>query len=165
MSRKKSNPINLLSAFPLLALPVLVYNVMAFSSSGQGCPELAGRPLSPLVCSLDAPLLQIPMAATIAGPDGALERVLWVLSTGDLLLVFAIVMLFAELLKATKTHSSSIINHSLSLLLFVAGLVEFLLFSSFATSIFFLILMMTLLDALAGFILSIASSRRDVSFS
>lgn len=165
MSRKKRSPMSLVNSFPLLALPVAVYNVMAFSSTGERCPEMASQPLSPLVCSLDTPLLRIPMAATLSEPDGTLQRVHWLLSSGDLLLVFAIVMLFAELLKSTTARSSSIVNHSLSLLLFVVGLIEFLLFGSFATSTFFLILMMTLLDALAGFILTIASSRRDVSFS
>jgi hypothetical protein len=48
------------------------------------------------------------------------------------------------------------------MILFVVCLVEFLLLKGFSTSVFFLITTMVLLDVLAGFIVTIASSRRDV---
>ena len=56
----------------------------------------------------------------------------------------------------------AIINHSLSMILFIVCLVEFLLFRGFATSVFFLITVMVLLDVLAGFIVTIISARRDI---
>ncbi len=56
----------------------------------------------------------------------------------------------------------AIINHSLSMILFVGCLVEFLLLKGFSTSVFFLITMMVLLDVLAGFIVTIVSARRDI---
>jgi uncharacterized membrane protein len=46
--------------------------------------------------------------------------------------------------------------------LFIICLVEFLLFPAFATSIFFLLMLMVLLDVLAGFIVTIAASRREI---
>jgi len=43
----------------------------------------------------------------------------------------------------------------------IVSLIEFLLFKSFATSVFFFLMMMTLLDVLAGFMVTIVSARRD----
>ena len=46
----------------------------------------------------------------------------------------------------------------------VLVLVEFLLLPGFATSTFFLIVIMILLDVLAGFIVTIIASRKDFDF-
>lgn len=160
-----------LRPFPLLLLPVLLYNLLAWvgaagpSDRFARCAEIAGGPVHPLACQLSEPLVRIPMAATLPGPDGGYgPRVEWLLTSGDLLLVFTLVLLFGELLKSPSARQGAILNHALSLVVFVLGLVEFLLFPGFATSVFFLILLTTLLDVLAGFIVTIASSRRDVSF-
>ena len=83
---------------------------------------------------------------------------------GDVLLLLSLVMLFVELLKSTSTGTSAIFNHALSMLVFIVCLVEFLLHPAFATSTFFLIMIMSLLDVLAGVIVTIVSARRDVEF-
>ena len=81
------------------------------------------------------------------------------------MLVFAaLIILFIELLKATTSRRIAIINHSLSMVLFIVCLVEFLLFPAFATSTFFLVTLMVLLDVLAGFIVTIVAARRDIDF-
>jgi hypothetical protein len=86
----------------------------------------------------------------------------WPISLGDLLLAFALVVLFVELLKSTTSRRIAIINHSLSMILFIVCLVEFLLAPAFATSVFFLLTLMVLLDVLAGFIVTIIAARRDI---
>jgi uncharacterized membrane protein len=48
------------------------------------------------------------------------------------------------------------------MVLFIVCLVEFLLFPAFATSTFFLLMLMVLLDVLAGFIVTIVASRREI---
>ena len=48
--------------------------------------------------------------------------------------------------------------------LFVVCLVEFLLFPAFATSTFFLISLMVLLDLAAGFIVTLVAARREAGF-
>jgi hypothetical protein len=50
-------------------------------------------------------------------------------------------------------------------LVFIICLVEFLLHPAFATSVFFLIMIMSLLDVLAGVVVTIVSARRDVDFA
>ena len=133
------------AALPLLALPVILYNVLMMTLVGgfRGA-DAAAR--------LAAPLMTIRTASHAA----------WVVSLGDLLLMGALVVLFVELLKSTTSRQAAIINHSLSMMLFVGCLVEFLLFPAFATSVFFLLMLMVLLDVLAGFIMSIVASRREI---
>ncbi len=50
-----------------------------------------------------------------------------------------------------------------SLGIFIAGLVEFLLRPAFATLAFFFILLITLVDVVASFTVTIASTRRDIA--
>ena len=129
----------MIAAFPLLALPVLLYNLVALTGAAPRLTET---------------LFTMRMAS---GAD-------WPVTMGDLLLVISLVVLFVELLKSTNSRRAAILNHGLSMLLFVVCLVELLLGPAFATSTFFLITLMVLLDVLAGFIVTILAARRDVDF-
>ena len=132
----------MLRAIPLLVLPALIYNLVALTLPGGFGAAHASDALA-------APLFSIGMAS------GAV----WPLSLGDVLLAASLVILFMELLKGAGSRRDALINHSLSTLLFVVCLVEFLLLKAFATSVFFLISLMALLDVLAGFIVSIFGAR------
>jgi hypothetical protein len=136
------------AAFPLLALPVLAYNLLALTVAGgfggSGAPE-----------RMSAQLFSIRTAS----------HTQWPVSLADLLLAGALVVLFIELLKSTTSRQVAIVNHSLSMILFILCLVEFLLIPAFATSAFFLLTLMVLLDVLAGFIVTIVASRREIEFS
>ncbi len=134
----------MLAAVPLLALPVLVYNLIVLSLTGAFKSTQAHARLTET-------LFTIPMTS----------RVDWGVSLSDLLLAASLVVLFVELLKSTTSRKIAIINHSLSMILFVVCLIEFLLAPAFATSTFFLLTTMVLLDVLAGFIVTIVSTRRD----
>ncbi len=133
------------AAFPLLALPVLLYNLVLLTMKG-------GVQTADAATQFSAPLFSVPMTS----------HGVWPVSLGDLFLGASLVVLFIELLKSTNSRNVAIINHSLSMLLFVVCLVEFLLLRGFATSVFFLITLMVLLDVLAGFVVTIVSARRDV---
>ena len=133
------------TALPLLALPVLLYNLTAMLVLEGGFGALDAQ------VRLAEPVASIPMGS------GAL----WILSTGDVLVITALFVLFIELLKSTSSRGTAIVNHGLSMLLFVICLLQFLLLEAFATSAFFLITLMVLLDVLAGFIVSIVAARRD----
>ena len=128
---------------PLLVVPFLLYNLVVFLFFGSN-PVNWG-----------AGLFSIPM------PSG----MPWAITAGDLLLVLGIIMLFFEVLKSTQTARNSIIEHMLSMLLFVIFLVEFLLAGAAASSVFFLLMVMSLIDVVAGFTVSITSASRDVSMA
>ncbi len=133
------------AAFPLLALPVLFYNLDLLTlKGGLQTADASGQ--------LSAALFTIHMTS-----GGA-----WPVTLGDLFLAASLVVLFIELLKSTNSRNVAIINHSLSMILFVACLVEFLLLKGFATSVFFLVTLMVLLDVLAGFVVTVVASRREI---
>jgi hypothetical protein len=132
-------------ALPLLAAPVLLYNLMLLTMNGGLQSGDAGAQLA---CVL----------FTIHTTSGGL----WTVSVGDLFLAGSLIVLFVELLKSTNSRNVAIINHSLSMILFVVCLVELLLVRGCATSVFFLISLMVLLDVLAGFIVTIVAARRDI---
>jgi hypothetical protein len=134
------------AALPLLALPVLFYNALALTAMPQGFRSALAQD------RLAQQLFTVPTAS------GGL----WPISLGDLLVFASLLILFIELLKATTSRRIAIINHSLSMVLFIVCLVEFLLFRAFASSAFFLLTTMVLLDVLAGFIVTIVASRRDI---
>ena len=137
----------MLGALPLLALPVALYNILALTiAGGFGGSGAPGR--------MATTVFSVPMAS----------RAVWPVTISDLLLVGGLLVLFAELLKSTANRQIAILNHALSMLLFVVCLVELLLLPAFATSTFFLISLMVLLDVLAGFIVTIATSRRQIDF-
>jgi hypothetical protein len=71
-------------------------------------------------------------------------------------------LLWIEVIKSTQIGIRAIVDHVLSMLLFVAMLVEFLLVKAAGTSTFFLLMVIAIVDVLAGFIISIRSSQRQV---
>jgi hypothetical protein len=138
----------MLIALPLLLIPVVLYNIIILTGvlggGGQVVPDDVLREA----------LFSIPMAS------GAR----WNVGVGDLILFLSLILLFFELLKSTSSQKVAIVNHALSMILFVVCLVEFLLIRGFATSTFFLIVVMVMLDVLAGFIVTIISARKDLDF-
>ncbi len=88
---------------------------------------------------------------------------IWSMALGDLFIVVALVILFFEILKATRNGSGSLVNHMLSMLVFIAFLVEFLLVQDAATQVFFILMTIALIDVIGGFAVSIRSAGRDVS--
>lgn len=137
------------AALPLLAIPVAAYNLIAAFMMTGGLRSMQAQD------RMDQALLNVPTAS------GGI----WVVQLGDLLVFASLVILFIELLKSTTSRNVAIVNHLLSMLLFLVCLIEFLLLQGFATSVFFLITTMVLLDVLAGFIVTIVASRRDIDLS
>jgi hypothetical protein len=137
----------MLIALPLLVIPVVFYAIVVLFSDGGGGMTGADA-------ALRDPLFSMSMAS--GAP--------WSVGIGDVILFFSLVLLFFELLKSTSSQKVAIINHALSMMLLVVCLVAFLLVPSFATSTFFLIMTMVLLDVLAGFIVTIISARKDLDF-
>jgi len=65
------------------------------------------------------------------------------LTASDLLITFSLLILFIEVLKATRMSRRTITDHVLSLVLFIGMLIEFLLVKQAATGTFFLLLMIS----------------------
>ncbi len=135
------------SAIPLLAIPLLIYNIIAWGGQAVSSAEDIRERLREVWFS-------VPMPS--AGVD-------WVISASDLLIAGSLILLFVEIVRAASSGRMAIINHALSIAVLIICLAEFLIFAPFATSVFFLITLMALLDVVAGFVISIIVARRDFS--
>jgi hypothetical protein len=129
---------NFLVGFPLLIVPFAIYNMIVFLLPGV---------------SLTATLFSVRM---LSGVDMNF-------SISDLLLVFAILLLFIEVMKSTRTGTRSIVDHMLSLLLFIVMMGEFIISPLAATSTFLILTVVCLVDVIAGFSITIRAAQRDVS--
>ncbi|ABI78325.1 conserved hypothetical protein [Hyphomonas neptunium ATCC 15444] len=125
---------------PLLIIPIILYLFVSMSA-GEGGTALR----------LQANLFSIAMMS-----GGR-----WAFSLGDFILLIGLIFLFIEILKAARTKSDAIVNHSLSMVLLLFCVIGFLAIPGFGTSVFFLLMVMTLLDVVAGPIVSIVAARRD----
>ncbi len=123
--------------FPLLLVPFAVYNMIAFLTPGV---------------SWTAPVATVHM---MSGRD-------WVLTWEDTLLAFAIFLLWIEIIKSTRIGTRGVMDHILAMALFIVMLVEFLLVPQAATSTFFLLMAIALVDVLAGFIVGMRCAQRQV---
>jgi hypothetical protein len=131
-----------LRAIPLIIIPFILYNVVVLLGGGAVADDI-----------LRKPLFALPM----------MRGARWIFSAGDLIILITMIMLFIELLKSTYTSSVSLIDHGLSMLVFVACLVEFLLVPQAATSVFFFIMIACLIDVVAGYSIGIRTARRDLN--
>ncbi len=135
----------MLRLFPLLLLPVILYNLIAL---GGG-----------MILHHDIQdMLSYNHALTITMFSGDQ----WKFSFGDFLILMTLALLFIEVIKATRTTSREIINHGLSMLIFVVALIEFIVVKGFASTPFFFILVMTLFDVVAGYTISIVAAEHDL---
>ncbi len=129
----------MISTFPLMALALIAYNGLMFGLVGTGT-------------QWQDEIFSLPMVSGVS----------WTMTIGDLMLTFGMILLFFEILKSTRIGKLSIIDHLLSTIVLLVFLVEFLLVQGAATSVFFLLMLMTLVDVMAGFSVSIRSATRDV---
>lgn len=128
--------------FPLMLVPLVVYNLFAFDLL-----------TTYMTARWDAVLFSVTM----------ISGAVFSFSLSDLFVFSALVLLCIEVLKATRIGNLTIIDHMLSMVVFIAFLVEFLLVREAATTLFFTLMVVALIDVVAGFAISIRSATRDVA--
>jgi hypothetical protein len=125
---------------PMLAVPLLAYNILMLTGT-----TIADNP----------DVIRIPLMAN----DESMF-----LKVGDILVMLGVIFLYFEILKATRASRSTIIDHALSLIVFIVYLVEYIVVAGAGTATFMILALMSLLDVIAGFTITISTSRRDISF-
>ncbi|ABK44202.1 conserved hypothetical protein [Magnetococcus marinus MC-1] len=85
------------------------------------------------------------------------------LTNGDIFIMVAIVMLFIEMVKSTSSSMSSVIDHMVSMLSFVAHLGLFLMIPMAGHPVFLILTLIAFVDVVGGFTITIVSARRDVA--
>jgi hypothetical protein len=126
-----------LIGFPLLVVPFAIYNMIAFLT-----PALEWTS-------------SVVTVHLISGRD-------WTLTPEDMLLAFAILLLAVEVMKATRISSRAIVDHVLSLVLFIVMLIEFIMVAQAGTSTFFLLMVISLVDVIGGFTVTVRTAQRDL---
>jgi hypothetical protein len=124
--------------FPLPLVPFAIYNIIAFLMPG---------------------VIWTGVVSTVQMVSGAD----WTMSVGDILIALAILLLCGEVLKSTRIGIRTVVDHALSLILFLCMLVEFLLVKQAATATFFLLLVVSFIDVLSGFAVTLRSAQRDLT--
>ncbi|TIO09710.1 hypothetical protein [Mesorhizobium sp.] len=130
-------------AIPLLIVPFVLYNLGLLGIFGGGDDPWANQMLSIRMMS-----------------GGVFSMTL-----GDLIVLIGLLLFFVEIVKSTRTTNASIMDHLLSTFVFVAFLVEFLLVKGAAHSVFFTLMVIALVDVLAGFSVSMRAASRDINMN
>src|SRR5262245_12507091 len=126
-----------LIAFPLLLIPFVLYNMVAYL----------------LDLSFTTTLFDIPLLS------GAKVAV----STGDMLVILGVLLLYLEILKATRLASKGMMDHVLSVALFIAMAAQFAMAPPAATPTFLILMALSFVDVIGGFTIAAGKARRDVS--
>lgn len=121
-----------LRAFPLLALIVAAWNSLVVFGSAT--------------------------PTTVVGQTTLPSGQLWPITTGDAFVVAAFALLFVEIISA-RARTSSLVNHALSLVVFLVCAVEFLFVRKCGEAAFLIITLITAIDVLAGYCISIRAAR------
>jgi hypothetical protein len=129
---KKASPMSMVG-FPLLLIPLAIYNIIVFLMPGVTLAE-------PLV------------TVTLMSGAG------WPVTLSDILLALGILSLLLEVMKGARPGAKYLTDHLLSLIVFGAAAAEFLLWPKFGTSTFFLLSLLALVDFLSG--LALRTGRR-----
>jgi F0F1-type ATP synthase assembly protein I len=111
--------------FPLLLIPLAVYNIIAF--------------LMPSVSFADV-LFKVPMITGEA----------WPVTLADVMLALGIVLLLLEVVKGARPGSKVLMDHLLSLIVFGAAAAEFVMWPKFGNSTYFLLVLLAMADFLGG---------------
>jgi hypothetical protein len=127
-----------LIGFPLLVIPFAIYNMIAF--------------LTPSLSWTD----KVASIHLISGQE-------WSITPEEILLAFSVLLLGVEVIKAARSGLRGIMDHILSMILFIIMLVQFLLVARAGTSTFFILMVISLVDVLAGFIITARTAQRDIA--
>jgi hypothetical protein len=121
--------------FPLLLIPLAIYNIIVL--------------LMPDVSFTD-PLVRLTL---VSGAE-------WTVTLSDVLLTLGILLLLAEVIKGARPGAKYLTDHLLSLIVFGAAAAEFVMWPKFATSTYFLMTLLAMVDFLSG--LALRTRRRAV---
>jgi len=111
--------------FPLLLIPLAIYNIIAFLMREVSFTE---------------PIVKLML---VSGTE-------WPVTLSDMLLALGILLLLFEVIKGARPGAKYLTDHLLSLVVFGGATAEFLLWPRFGTSTFFLLTLLALVDFLSG---------------
>lgn len=130
-----------LYATPLNLFVLLGYNILVFMSSEQSYLP-------------DKIVTQFEIASS-----GATLTITW----NILFVLIGIVVLYIEILKSTRASMQAVLDHVLSLCVFVVFLIELLILREMGSATFLILTLLSLIDVIAGFTVSLSTAQRDIT--
>jgi hypothetical protein len=133
--------------------------------SNQGDPMLRLLPFMLVAVALyivTVVILGMSPEAQLVGfglPSGASVNI----TLSDGIIIVGCATLFIELMTATSPRATSLINHGLSLGVFILCGLAFLFVARCGTGTFLVLTFLTLVDVVAGYSIGIITARRDFS--
>jgi len=121
---KKASPMSMVG-FPLLLIPVAIYNIIVFLMPGVSFAE---------------PIVKLTL---MSGTE-------WPVTLSDILLALGVLMLMFEVIKGARPGAKYLTDHLLSLIVCGGATAEFVLWPRFGTSTYFLLALLALVDFLSG---------------
>lgn len=129
----------MLSVIPLTVVPLILFNVIAFTLGNPWNNEL----------------FTIPLVSTG-----------WSVTLQDILVLVGLAMLFLETLRSAQVaNSANIANHIISTIVLIVYIVEFIVVRQAGNSVFFILTAIALFDVVAGFTIAIKTAQRDISLA
>jgi hypothetical protein len=133
-------PAKIFLNIPLFLILLIAYNILEFSSAGPETGNILYKTLFEF---------RLMSGAVVA------------IDVSALLIIVGLHAVYFEILKSVRSSVSTIVGHTLSLVVFIVFLVEFLMVRQAGTPSFLILTTMSLLVVIAGFTVSISSARRD----
>src|SRR5947207_625497 len=121
---KKASPMSMVG-FPLLLIPLAIYNIIAFLMPGVSFAD---------------PLVKLKL---VSGAE-------WPITLSDVMLALGILLLLHEVIKGARPGGKYLTDHLLSLLVFGGSAAEFVLWPKFGTSTYFLLVLLAMVDFFSG---------------
>lgn len=132
----------MIQLFPFTFISLVIANLVIFGAPGTGDPWAAQ-------------IFSLPL----------FYGARWSLTVGDVMVVFALVMLFVEIMRAASIHANVIYNHMASVIVMIVYVVEFVAYERAASSVFFILTIIAAIDVIAGVAVSIRMARRDFTYA
>jgi len=123
---------------PLLIIPFALYNIFAFLMPGFSWSN------------------EIWHFRMVSGGE-------WGLTASDVIVAASVGVLLIEMLKSARMSARSVVDHLLSIALFVGMLVEFMMVKQVASTTFFLLLVISFVDVAGGFVVRSRAVSHDVT--
>lgn len=128
---------------PLMGIVLLIYNLVSLAFKN---PEVS--------------IWEKQFITFSVSPEGAIR-----ITYGTAIIIFALFILFIELVKSTTASNKAMIEQLFSTLAFIGFLMQFILTPYAAEPTFFVLSAISLVEVLAGFVIMIKVARRDIGIN
>ena len=129
--------------FPLFAIILISYNILAFWETGSQSTALSYN------------------LFTIKLISGASVK----LTVESFLIIAGLHVLYFNILKSTRSTVDTMISQSLSVTVFIVFVIQFIIVKRAGTAHFLILTLMSMLDVIGGFTVAVSTARRDVSIT